>query len=212
MYLYIEKLVEIVAVVGVLVLLIHNWHLKKENKELLKEKQKILTEIADLRIEGGIQSVKRAERSLRQLSPSVCPVCEQILFLALSTTYVQAMERLDALKNAVPHWGDVLTSRHTELMLQVLDRASSFTLWQWPLEKSDERPNPERMLVSLAMQVYNALVPHLSKANMERAIHFCVQSCANENERASDLRREAAVMLLPTLLRCSQGDEGLVST
>jgi len=88
-------------------------------------------------------------------------------------------------------------------VLEVLDRASKLRLWSWSLQRSDNRPDPEPMVVRRAIEVYTALVPHMSGVEKQLAVAFCVGAC----EGRGDLRREAAVILLPCLLRHSDNQQ-----
>lgn len=184
-------------------------YLKKEISQLKKEKAELDQDIVKLRDEQGVEGLKRVERALLRLNPSVCPVCKELLLLSVSTTFVGAMLRLDGLLDSVASWQNIPNTATVNLLLDALDKTCQLGLWSWSLENSDGRRNPERLLIRRAIEVYAAIVPHLSNAEKEVATQFCVDSC---ERKTGELQIDAAVVLLPRLLRHSPDDQRLVDS
>jgi hypothetical protein len=175
-------------------------------RKLQRDKKGLEKEIAALRDEEDAESIKLVERTLLKLDLPMCAICREVLFLRLSTTFVNAIERLDSIPGAVAKSATVPAAVMT-LVLETLEKASTLGLWSKPLQNSDNRPDPERELVRHAIQGYKSLIPQMSKSARETAIRFCVESCEKGKR---NLKREAAVLLLPTLLVASRGDQRLV--
>jgi tetratricopeptide (TPR) repeat protein len=123
--------------------------------------------------------------------------------------YIEAIERLDALLVTIAGWpgGGASSSVDLGRVLERLGEASRIPLWSWPIKDSDDRRS-RSVLVRHVFEVYAALVPYLPAEYIETAVRFCIECCT---ERTGQVQREAALLLLPRLLRhCS--DSRLLDT